>query len=79
MPPKPEPEAPYTGPIMWHRDEDWRDGVRDGAHSGKFGGTLDVARGKRMPSGFHHIALVCKDMEEQIKFYEVRRCFVVVV
>ena len=23
-----------------------------------------------MPTGFHHIALVCKDMKEQIRFYE---------
>ena len=69
--PSPEPPAPYKGGILWHRDEDARDGIKDGVHSGKYGASLPGAvRGARTTSGFHHIALVCKDMKETIRWYE---------
>mmetsp|Transcript_15130 Transcript_15130/g.26605 ORF Transcript_15130/g.26605 Transcript_15130/m.26605 type:complete len:221 (+) Transcript_15130:2128-2790(+) len=66
-----KPTPAYDGPILWDRDEDSKDGqTRHGLHPGKFDGTLGNTRGKRMTTGFHHIALVCKDMKQQIKFYE---------
>jgi glyoxylase I family protein len=58
------------GPVIWHRDEDARNGTVNGVHPGTYGATLGGERGKRMTSGFHHIALVCKNMPETIKFYE---------
>jgi len=61
---------PYDGPILWDRDEDFRAGIEDGVHSGKHGGSIGNERGRVMASGFHHIALVAKSLEEQIKFYE---------
>lgn len=63
-------EEPFKGPTLWHRDEDWRQGTTEGVHSGKYGATLGNTRGARMTSGFHHLAMVCKDMTETIKFYE---------
>lgn len=41
-----------------------------GIHPAKDGKTLKAERGSRMTSGFHHIALVCKNMKETINFYE---------
>jgi len=61
----------YNGPVLWDRDEDFKDGkTKEGVHPGTYGGTLGNSRGARMTSGFHHIALVCKSMPETIKFYE---------
>mmetsp|Transcript_484 Transcript_484/g.611 ORF Transcript_484/g.611 Transcript_484/m.611 type:complete len:222 (-) Transcript_484:1123-1788(-) len=61
----------FAGKILWQRDEDFRDGKTvDGVHPKTYGGTLGNDRGARMTSGFHHIALVCKNMKETIKFYE---------
>jgi len=57
-------------PIIWHRDEDVRLGTVNGVHPPKYGSTLSGTRGKVMPSGYHHIAYVCKDMKETINFYE---------
>ena len=56
--------------ILWNRDEDWRHGTKEGRHPPTFGPTLGGARGAVMPSGFHHIALVCRNMSETIRFYE---------
>jgi catechol-2,3-dioxygenase len=57
-------------PILWHRDEDFKAGTVNGIHPPTYGATLGGIRGPITTSGFHHIALVCKNMKEQIKFYE---------
>ena len=58
-------------PILWNRDEDFKDGkTPQGLHPPTYGSTLGGVRGDRMTTGFHHIALVCKSMKETIKFYE---------
>jgi catechol 2,3-dioxygenase-like lactoylglutathione lyase family enzyme len=54
-----------------HRDEDFREGKTvAGVHPPTFKATLAGTRGARMPSGYHHIAFVCKNMRETINFYE---------
>lgn len=58
--------------ILWNRDEDWREGKTiNGVHPPTFGATIGGTRGKRTTSGFHHIALVCKDMKETIKYVSI--------
>lgn len=54
---------------LWSRDED-RLHTKNGVHPTTYGATLGGQRGAIMPTGFHHIALVCKNMSETIKFYE---------
>ena len=63
---------PATGkPILWHRDEDVRRGARAGVRkTAEEGPTLGGTRGAVMPSGYHHVAFVCKDLKETIRFYE---------
>ena len=51
--------------ILWDRDEDFKDGKTvAGQHPGGTQGSLGNKRGKHMTSGFHHIALVVKDMDQ---------------
>ena len=57
-------------PIIWHRNEDQLVGTKHGKHSGKYGATLAGTRGATSTSGFHHVAMVCKNMKETITFYE---------
>lgn len=56
--------------MLWKRDEDFQRGLNsEGEHKLKDKGTVG-GRGNYMPSGFHHVALVCKNMNETVKFYE---------
>merc|ERR1712070_675576 len=61
-------------PTLWTRDEDFKDGKTvEGMHPPSSGTAICGETNKRggvMTTGFHHIALVCKDMQETIKFYE---------
>ena len=59
-----------TMDIYWDRDEDYTSGTVEGIHTGGTEGSLGNVRGKRMTSGFHHIALVVRDLAKTIKFYE---------
>jgi len=61
---------PGNDKILWSRDEDFKTGMKNGVHPTTYGATLGGARGSVMPTGFHHIALVCKNMRETIRFYE---------
>lgn len=54
---------------LWHRDQDERRGSPEGAHRGVDKGTVG-RRGAVMPSGMHHVAIICKDMEATVKWYE---------
>lgn len=57
--------------IIWHRDQDFRRGIQKyGSHSGVESGTGGNVRGSTTTSGFHHVALVCRNMKETVKFYE---------
>jgi len=58
-----------TKKILWDRAVDAKNpAVVDGYH-GETQGTLGP-RGPTATSGFHHIALVVRDIQETIKFYE---------
>ena len=59
--------------VLWERDEDYRvNRTVEGLHrDANEKGTLPSSRrAPRMTSGFHHIALVAKDMDQTIRFYE---------
>jgi catechol 2,3-dioxygenase-like lactoylglutathione lyase family enzyme len=59
-----------TNEQLWTRDEDFKNNKTiAGAHPPS-DGTLGNTRGATMTSGFHHIALVCKNMPETIRWYE---------
>ena len=48
----PKQPEPYKGPILWHRDQDIRDGTKEGVHSGKWGATLpNTSRGGTSTTG----------------------------
>ena len=63
--------ATNNKPVVWHRDQDLREGVVEGQHSGKYGATFpNVQRGKVSTTGFHHVAIVVKSLKDTIRFYE---------
>eukprot|EP00658_Telonema_sp_P-2_P023457 TRINITY_DN19400_c0_g1_i9.p1 TRINITY_DN19400_c0_g1~~TRINITY_DN19400_c0_g1_i9.p1 ORF type:complete len:244 (+),score=67.50 TRINITY_DN19400_c0_g1_i9:161-892(+) len=61
--------AAMAKPVLWERDEDARR-TTNGEHPPSAGSLGNNTRGAVMPTGFHHIALVCKNMGQTIKFYE---------
>jgi len=51
-----------TGAPLWHRDEDHKRGIPEGEHGQESNstGNKQGKRGKVMPSGLHHMAIICK-------------------
>lgn len=57
--------------MLWNRDEDFYRGIDEsGKHTGVDSGTGTNKRGEYIPSGFHHVVFICKDIGETVRFYE---------
>ena len=56
--------------MLWHRNEDQLRGCVEGQHADSATGSTAAGRGSVMPSGLHHVALICRDMETTVAWYE---------